>query len=322
MQAEAEITADTATVMELGLSALRAVRPRGSRVRPGARPKVDNCFPTDTLVDTETGLRAIAQVEPGEQVWAYDFMSGKWRLAQVELRHDSGFRGVLVTIELDSGEVTATAYHPFWVIQGLDLDNRPPVSHLLPTEDRGQSLPGRWVNSHELMERDIVFIRDGGPTSIRRVTHRQVNMSVCNPTIRGLHTFCVGTTQVLVHNESGTVAPINPGGAAPNRYRDKIDELVASSKPSQSGLGNLPTKPTAPTKQISPNQMNKAIQNGQAPKSIERVDIGKIKGEQTHVHLDDGSALNVDGSWKHGGRQLTNAEKDWLRGSGWSNVPE
>jgi hypothetical protein len=124
---------------------------------------------------------------------------------------------VLVTIELDSGEVTATAYHRFWVIQGLDLDNRPPVSHLLPTEDRGQSLPGRWVNSHELMEHDIVFIRAGGPISVRRVTHRQVNMSVCTLTIRGLHTFCVGTTQVLVHNESGTVGPINPGGAAPNK---------------------------------------------------------------------------------------------------------
>ncbi|SIO13416.1 RHS repeat-associated core domain-containing protein [Singulisphaera sp. GP187] len=108
----------------------------------------------------------------------------------------------------------------------------------------------------------------------------------------------------------------------PKRYRDKIDELVSGSKPSQRDLGNLPTKPTAATKQISPNQMNKAIQNGQAPKSIERVDIGKIKGEQTHVHLDDGSALNIDGSWKHGGRQLSNAEKDWLKGNGWINIPK
>jgi hypothetical protein len=141
---------------------------------------------------------------------------------------------VLVTIELDSGEVTATAYHPFWVIQGLDLDNRPPVSHLLPNEDRGQSLPGRWVNSHELMERDIVFIRDGGPTSIRRVAHRQVNISVCNLTIRGLHTFCVGTTQVLVHNESGTVGPINPGGAAPKTAAQAVAEDANSQ-----GLGGL-----------------------------------------------------------------------------------
>ncbi|WP_150851957.1 hypothetical protein [Sinorhizobium arboris] len=42
----------------------------------------------------------------------------------------------------------------------------------------------------------------------------------------------------------------------------------------------------------SPSRLNKEIERRQAPKGVKRVDIGKIKGEQTHVHFDDGAALN------------------------------
>jgi hypothetical protein len=44
---------------------------------------------------------------------------------------------------------------------------------------------------------------------------------------------------------------------------------------------------------------------------------GKVTGEQDHVHFDDGSGLNRDGTWKHSGRDLTNAQADWLREHGW-----
>ena len=46
----------------------------------------------------------------------------------------------------------------------------------------------------------------------------------------------------------------------------------------------------------SPNQLNKEIKQGKAPKDVERVDVGKAKGEQTHAHFKDGSALNKDGT--------------------------
>ena len=44
---------------------------------------------------------------------------------------------------------------------------------------------------------------------------------------------------------------------------------------------------------------------------------GKVKGEQDNVHFKDGSALNKDGTWKHGNRKLTNDEKAWLQKHGW-----
>jgi hypothetical protein len=43
--------------------------------------------------------------------------------------------------------------------------------------------------------------------------------------------------------------------------------------------------------------------------------------EKDHVHFKDGSALNRDGSWKHGARVLTGRESSWLMKHGW-RLPE
>jgi RHS repeat-associated protein len=67
------------------------------------------------------------------------------------------------------------------------------------------------------------------------------------------------------------------------------------------------------------NQMNQEIKTGQAPQQVKRVDKGKIKGEQDHVHFNDKnkSALNEDGTWKHGFAKLRKATTDWLEKHGW-----
>ncbi|WP_146171865.1 hypothetical protein [Pseudoduganella armeniaca] len=67
----------------------------------------------------------------------------------------------------------------------------------------------------------------------------------------------------------------------------------------------------------SPNQLNKEIKQGKAPKDVERVDVGKVKGEQTHAHFKDGSTLNKDGTWKHGDSNLSRATQKWLENNGW-----
>ncbi len=65
------------------------------------------------------------------------------------------------------------------------------------------------------------------------------------------------------------------------------------------------------------NQMNEQVRTGKAPKTVERVDKGKIPGEKDHVHLKGGHAINKGGTWKHGGRELTKQEKEWLKENGW-----
>jgi RHS repeat-associated protein len=71
-------------------------------------------------------------------------------------------------------------------------------------------------------------------------------------------------------------------------------------------------------KPTSVNQMNTQVRRGQAPKSVKRVDVGKVKGEQDNVHFQDGSTLNRDGTWKHGQRRLTRQELDWLQRGGFT----
>jgi hypothetical protein len=72
----------------------------------------------------------------------------------------------------------------------------------------------------------------------------------------------------------------------------------------------------------SVNQMNKDVKTGKAPGEVKRADKGNtnVKGEQDHVHFNDkkDSALNKDGSWKHGATDLKKATLNWLEKHGWT----
>ncbi|HVS36831.1 MAG TPA: RHS repeat-associated core domain-containing protein [Gemmataceae bacterium] len=164
-------------------------------------PSGIGCFPPNTLVATESGPKPIGQVEVGEQVWSYDFPRGIWRLCGIEACHVFDRDGLLITLDLGVEEVTATDDHPFWVITGQGLRERPTPRHIGACEDTDGSLPGRWVDAHDLREGDMVFLRSAGPQMIRRVWARHVRTPVCNLTVKELHNFAVGNTQVLVHNK-------------------------------------------------------------------------------------------------------------------------
>lgn len=73
---------------------------------------------------------------------------------------------------------------------------------------------------------------------------------------------------------------------------------------------------------MSFNQMNQAIQRGQAPEGIYRIGRGKVPGaEQLHAVFGTGQgapSLNIDGTWEHGYVDLTKAQTEWLRSNGWN----
>jgi RHS repeat-associated protein len=89
------------------------------------------------------------------------------------------------------------------------------------------------------------------------------------------------------------------------------------------GAGQVPPPPsagnvaTAPDEPESPGRLNQEIRRGQAPRTVGSADSPRFPHEKPHVHFKDGNALNSDGTWKHGGRDLTNAEKSWLQSKGW-----
>jgi hypothetical protein len=68
---------------------------------------------------------------------------------------------------------------------------------------------------------------------------------------------------------------------------------------------------------LSVNQVQNLIKTNQAPKSIIRADKGKIFKEEDHIHFDDGSALNTDGTWRHGNRTLTKSEVKFIIEINW-----
>jgi hypothetical protein len=74
-----------------------------------------------------------------------------------------------------------------------------------------------------------------------------------------------------------------------------------------------------PSSLPSPNQLNELIKKGKAPEGIVRVDTPKVPGEKLHVHFADGSALNIDGTWKHGEFELTGKQMEWLKQYGWKS---
>lgn len=68
----------------------------------------------------------------------------------------------------------------------------------------------------------------------------------------------------------------------------------------------------------SAGKMQREVERSQAPKGVDRVDKGRGPYEKDHVHFNDGSARNSDGTWKHGSSNLSNTVKDWLNKHGWN----
>ncbi len=107
----------------------------------------------------------------------------------------------LVHVVVDADEIVATAGHPFWVVDGQDLQSRPQPKQLAVGEDAGQALPGRWVDSHDLLPGDVIQCLDGRRRVVEQITLRQVQgVPVANLTVESNHTFAVGECGILVHN--------------------------------------------------------------------------------------------------------------------------
>lgn len=72
----------------------------------------------------------------------------------------------------------------------------------------------------------------------------------------------------------------------------------------------------------SQNQMQKQVEQGNAPNGVDRVDPAHVPGQQPHVHFSDGTSLSMDGTIhdKHRGiPNITNAIAKWLDVNGWAN---
>ena len=93
---------------------------------------------------------------------------------------------------------------------------------------------------------------------------------------------------------------------------NKIDDNIVSN-----GVTESVSQEGDKKKEASVNQVQQLISKGKAPKSLEAAGTPRTKFEQPHLHFKGKDALNKDGTWKHGGRKLTNKEVDFIKSIGW-----
>jgi hypothetical protein len=160
------------------------------------------CFVAGTLVGTEAGLRPIEAVRKGERVWAYDFGAGTWRLCVVEETLRRHYTGDLVTLAVSGEEITSTGDHPFWVIEGEGLAERPEPLHVPALEPGNIGTPGRWVDARQVKSGDVFLAREGKPQLVQKVSVRDAAVWVYNLEVGSLNNFVVGTGQWLAHNRN------------------------------------------------------------------------------------------------------------------------
>ena len=75
---------------------------------------------------------------------------------------------------------------------------------------------------------------------------------------------------------------------------------------------------TPDTKKASAGKIQQDVNKGRAPMSVDRVDPPHESGGKPHVHFNDKSAINYDGSSRHGSHKITREEKKFFNKYGWS----
>ncbi|WP_437200869.1 hypothetical protein [Planctomicrobium sp. SH664] len=102
-------------------------------------------------------------------------------------------------------------------MSGYNLHERETPRELGEKEDQGLSLPGRWVNSHQLFAGDILIGQDGRQRRVLKTEQTcQELFPVSNLTIEEHHSFAVGPDAILVHNTGGC----GPAGGPYGKVRE------------------------------------------------------------------------------------------------------
>jgi len=138
------------------------------------------CFVAGTLVDTETGFRAIETIEIGDKVWAWDEVTGKTALKPVTdliQRHERVIWEVRLTgASGETANFETTDDHPWWIA--------------------GQG----WKKTEELAVGMAVVTRDGKGMIVSSVVESDRTDATYNLTVADFETYFVGEDSILVHN--------------------------------------------------------------------------------------------------------------------------
>jgi hypothetical protein len=196
------------------------------------------CFSSDTKVHCCGGLKPIADVRIGDRVRTFDFDTKAWQCSTVQVVHKHQFSGRMFSIESNSEVIHVTEGHPFWVVRGSDLHNRP-FPPQLTISNLEHAEQGRWVNVEDLQLGDEFLTIDGRESFVDSIQSSiSENIEVFNLTVDGNHTFSVGQNGILVHNESWCELAAKSYGIKKEALAAKREEVArAWSKVDANGAG-------------------------------------------------------------------------------------
>jgi serpin B len=157
------------------------------------------CFPAETEVLTDRGLRPIETVDAGTKVYACDLATGKWTLANVVERFSVLYEGDMITIQFDQDSIQATGNQPFYVRKGDRLASRP-LPQDVPNEEQSTSKIGRWVEARDLKKGDIIQNKIGVELVITGLSSRQEKTQVYCLDVQRYHNCAVHRLGILAHN--------------------------------------------------------------------------------------------------------------------------
>ena len=143
-------------------------------VRKIAKKIPCGCFLAGTLVFTDTGQKAIENIQVGDKVWAYNDTTGDYALKKV-VSLFSYVRDSVYNIRIGEETIQATADHPFFI-------------------------SGHWLRVAELKVGDSVKTYDGSNLAIEQITVAPGRTTVYNFEVEDYHTYYVSKKKVLVHN--------------------------------------------------------------------------------------------------------------------------
>ncbi len=165
----------------------------------------------------------IESIQPGDSVWSYDQSSHEWQVATLENTHAREYFGDMVRLEISISDgssnrtesIDCTGGHPFWVVSGVQLDERP-VCTELPIHDSQMTPSGRWTEARWLRLGDRFLTRTGASATVSGLTIRTERVQVYNLHVKDLQLYAVGESGVLVHNSRGAIVrKAAPPGAGP-----------------------------------------------------------------------------------------------------------
>ena len=146
-----------------------------------ASEKISYCFVAGTLVTTEDGQKPIEEIQIGDKVLSEDETTGEVAVKTVTETYINE-TDELIHIGVNGETISATPNHPFYV------------------DKLG------WTLAKNLRAGDILVLSNGALVIVEWIQHEILEspVKVYNFEVEDFHTYFVGESSVLVHNQCGT----------------------------------------------------------------------------------------------------------------------